>query len=114
MLYASLRFGSGAVIVCAGSTAPAGRFDNVLGNAGAPRPVPFTEYVVRAGRPFCWIEFWYTASNGWSYMMPVLARMTWSFFAPRVHATPSRGPKLLVSSLKLCKYENGAFGLASG
>src|SRR5258708_24670334 len=53
MLYASLRLGSGAKIVCAGRTAPTGRVVGVLGKAGAPTPVPFTAYLVRPGRALC-------------------------------------------------------------
>jgi hypothetical protein len=35
--------------------------------------------------------------DGWSYMIPVIARRTVCLSAKGVHATPTRGPELLVS-----------------
>src|SRR5206468_12870468 len=90
-----------------------------LGNGGAPAvapaaaAVPLNRYCVALdGAAEMASACSYPPSMAWSYMMPVLARTTVCGFT--AHATPSRGPKLFLSVLKLCDVVSGASARPSG
>src|SRR5580704_18739048 len=84
----------------------------VPGNAGAPGCVPLKLYTGARGDPVCCSACSYAPRSAWSYMTPVLARSTVVEFAD--HATPTRGPQLFLSMLKLCDAASGASLRPSG
>ena len=54
------------------------------------------------------------ALSGWSYMSPLLARMTVRWSLVTFQTTPTRGWRLSRSFAKLCEAASGALALASG
>src|SRR5262245_47889267 len=84
----------------------------LFGNGGAPADVPLRVHTGARGDPESCSACSYPPRIGWSYMMPVLPRRT--VLSLTDHATPTRGPKLFRSVLKLCVCASGASAMPSG
>src|SRR5918992_873414 len=82
--------------------------DNTFGNAGAPGVVGWNRAAARALVPSAVSACSYIASNGWSYIKPLLARTTVRRSSPTVQTTPNRGPQLFLSRRKSRDASNGA------